>query len=176
MDATFPVADCLRQARRLADLSQRELAHRAGVGRSLVARLESGQAVHPSIHTVLRLLEAAGLQLVVTDGSGEHVPPMRAECMRDQAERHFPAHLDVRRCTKFGDWWYDHLRTTLAPGPTHTFDRSRHSRDWLRGLHGRSAADADERHEMCEPRPPDWRAADVSRRTPWRRARRSGPY
>jgi transcriptional regulator with XRE-family HTH domain len=176
MHESFPLADLLRRARRLADLSQRDLAARAGVSRSLVGRLEAGDVGRASILTLTRLLSAAGLRLAVVDGDGEVVTPMPSECMRDQAGRHFPAHLDVRRWRRHGHWWYDFYRTTILPGPTHTFDRNRRQRDGLRQSGRRSARDLDERHEICEPRPPDWRAADVSRRSPWRPARRSGWY
>lgn len=49
----------LRQARRRAGLTQRELASRAGVTQSVVGRIESG-AVIPRVDTLDRLLAAAG--------------------------------------------------------------------------------------------------------------------
>ena len=49
----------LRQARRRAGLTQRELAERATVPQSQVARIESGATV-PRVDTLDRLLEACG--------------------------------------------------------------------------------------------------------------------
>jgi transcriptional regulator with XRE-family HTH domain len=52
-------ARVLRQARRRAGLTQRQLATRAGVPQSRVAKIESG-AVIPRVDTLDRLLEACG--------------------------------------------------------------------------------------------------------------------
>lgn len=57
-------ADLVREARRRAGLTQRELAERAGTTQSAVARLESGRT-SPSFDTVLRLLRLCGLRLDV---------------------------------------------------------------------------------------------------------------
>jgi transcriptional regulator with XRE-family HTH domain len=50
----------LRALRRQGDLSQRDLAARAGVPASTVARIESGRATDPKFRTVERLVRAAG--------------------------------------------------------------------------------------------------------------------
>jgi transcriptional regulator with XRE-family HTH domain len=52
-------ARVLRQARRRAGLTQRELAGKAGVPQSQVAKVESG-AIVPRVDTLDRLLEACG--------------------------------------------------------------------------------------------------------------------
>jgi transcriptional regulator with XRE-family HTH domain len=52
-------ARVLRQARRRAGFTQRELAEKAGVPQSQVAKIESG-AVVPRVDTLDRLLEACG--------------------------------------------------------------------------------------------------------------------
>jgi predicted transcriptional regulator len=52
-------ARVLRQARRRAGLTQRQLASKAGVPQPMVARIESG-AVMPRVDTLDRLLEACG--------------------------------------------------------------------------------------------------------------------
>ena len=52
----------LRKARRLAGLTQRSLAERAGVPQSTVGRIETG-ALHPRTDTLIRLLHASGHQL-----------------------------------------------------------------------------------------------------------------
>jgi predicted transcriptional regulator len=64
-------ARVLRQARRRAGLTQRELADRAGVPQSQVARIESG-AVVPRVDTLDRLLEVCGegLEAVPRPGIG----------------------------------------------------------------------------------------------------------
>ncbi|MGH9054718.1 MAG: helix-turn-helix domain-containing protein [Acidimicrobiales bacterium] len=55
-------AGLVLMAREEAGLSQRELAERAGVAQSEIARIESGNR-EPSIPTLQRLLAGAGLEL-----------------------------------------------------------------------------------------------------------------
>ncbi len=57
-------ADLVREARRRADLTQRELAERAGTTQSAIARLESGRT-SPSFDQVLRLVRLCGYRLDV---------------------------------------------------------------------------------------------------------------
>ena len=65
-------SDLVREARRRAALSQRELAERAGTTQSAVARIETGGST-PSFDAVLRLLRLTGhdldLMLVERDES-----------------------------------------------------------------------------------------------------------
>ncbi len=56
--------DLVREARRRAGLTQRELAERAGTTQSAVARLESGRTA-PSLEHVLALVRACDLDLEV---------------------------------------------------------------------------------------------------------------
>jgi transcriptional regulator with XRE-family HTH domain len=56
--------DLVREARKRAGLSQRELAERAGTTQSAIARLETGRST-PSFDTVLRLVRLCGLDLDV---------------------------------------------------------------------------------------------------------------
>ena len=63
-------ARVLRQARRRAGLTQRELAARAGVAQSVIGRIESG-AVIPRVDTLDRLLAAAGQGLEPTPRPGQ---------------------------------------------------------------------------------------------------------
>ena len=63
MTTLSDVADMLRNARREAGLSQEELARRAGVARSTVARMETLAKGDMSVSALLRLLEAAGYDL-----------------------------------------------------------------------------------------------------------------
>ena len=162
--APSPAGAWLRAARRSADLSQRQLAERAGVSRTVVERIESGETDSPRLGTVLRLLSAAGcpLRLQPVDGAERptggpsHTPEREDLHLRDRAGRHYPAHLDVRPVAAFGSWWGDwlYLSTSaqriwhLAPRlrPDRTFDLSREKRDYARAQtpnHRRSAAVTD---------------------------------
>ncbi len=67
------VGTLLRRARTRADLSQRELARRAGTAQSVVARIEGGQT-SPTWATLQRLLGATGLELRVALGERASVP------------------------------------------------------------------------------------------------------
>lgn len=55
----------LRDARRRADLTQRELASRVGTSQSAIAALEQG-ATNPTIDTLRRCATAVGLEMYVT--------------------------------------------------------------------------------------------------------------
>lgn len=123
----------LRALRRRADLSQRRLAELAGVPQTTVARIESGQVTDPRFRTVERLLRAARAEMVVS-GGGEPVP---SEGLRDQADRNYPAHLDVRPVEELTDWagaWWAHWHRLpqqawpLQP-PEYTYDLSRARRE-----------------------------------------------
>ena len=54
--------DLVREARKRAGLTQRELAERAGTTQSSIARLESGRT-RPAFDDVLRLLRLCGMDL-----------------------------------------------------------------------------------------------------------------
>lgn len=56
--------DLVREARKRAGLTQRELAERAGTTQSAIARLENGRTT-PSFDTLLRLVRLCGLDLDV---------------------------------------------------------------------------------------------------------------
>src|SRR5438270_222220 len=62
----------LARRRRMAGLTQRELALRAGVPQSTVARIETG-ALDPRTRTVERLLRACGMELDVSARPGAGV-------------------------------------------------------------------------------------------------------
>lgn len=110
----------VRRARRVAGLSQREMADRAGLARSTVARAECPDGA-VSLEAVTAILAVAGLRLAVVDARGELVQPMGAHPVRDGAGRYFPAHLDTvppGDLTPAGHQWsYD------RPPPEVTFSR-----------------------------------------------------
>jgi transcriptional regulator with XRE-family HTH domain len=125
----FPVPGLLRRARRMADLSQRELARAAKVAQSTVARIEAGDLT-PSLDMTQRLMAPAGLYLVVVDGEGRIVVPMR-ECeeARDGGNRRYPSHLDTILDPRPGEWWGDSYGLARPP---ETFYRNRVYRDYQR--------------------------------------------
>lgn len=93
--ATFDAAGLLRRVRRRADISQRELAQRAGVGHATVGRVEA--ASHPvSLSTFDTLVRAAGFRLAVLDTDGHELAPMRDDAIRNNGNSRYPAHLDPR--------------------------------------------------------------------------------
>ncbi|MEN2469165.1 helix-turn-helix transcriptional regulator [Burkholderia sp. GS2Y] len=63
MTTLADVGEMLREARRTAGLSQRELAERAGVARTTLARMETLARGDMSVSALVRLLEAAGYDL-----------------------------------------------------------------------------------------------------------------
>ena len=92
-EAVLPVDGYVARVRRLANLSQRELADRLGVGPATVGRWERGGSM--AVDALTRVLRLAGLRLQVVDEEGDVVPPFSADAVRDNAGRRFPAHLDV---------------------------------------------------------------------------------
>jgi transcriptional regulator with XRE-family HTH domain len=69
---TMDVGRTLREARQAAGLTQRQLAARAGMPQSTVARIERGQMV-PRVDTFDRLLRAAELRVGVQPVPGAGV-------------------------------------------------------------------------------------------------------
>lgn len=62
MKREFDAGSLLREARRRAGLSQRQLAQRSGTAQSVVSRIETGRT-DPSTATLQALLAAAGCRL-----------------------------------------------------------------------------------------------------------------
>jgi transcriptional regulator with XRE-family HTH domain len=137
-DRPIDLGVVLRSLRRTADLSQRQLAEAAGVPATTIARIESGRAVDPKFRTVERLARAAGAELTI--GQLDEVRPVLPhpdEELTDAADRHYPAHLDVRPVLTAADWWGAWwVHTSVLPrarwpreSPDHTFDLRRDRRD-----------------------------------------------
>jgi transcriptional regulator with XRE-family HTH domain len=83
MTTLADVADQLKQARRHAGLSQRELAVRAGLNRLTVGRMENLANGDMSVSALVRLLAAAGFDLkVVKAGHSRTLEDILAEQRR----------------------------------------------------------------------------------------------
>lgn len=105
MDHDFPAARFCMRVRRIADLSQRDLASRLGITQSQVSKLETSQ-VAPDVGLFHQLLRLAGLRLAVVDAEGNEVAPTPPDPIRDNGGRRFPVHLDVANRQP---WWrYNH--------------------------------------------------------------------
>jgi transcriptional regulator with XRE-family HTH domain len=148
----YPAPGLIRRARRIGDLSQREMARAAKVSQSTVARIESGDLM-PSLDVTQRLLRTAGLYLVVVDADGRVVTPMR-ECeeTRDGAYRRYPSHLDTIVDPRPGEWWGDDYGLARPP---ETFYRNRAYRDYQRAL-SRWEVRAKLNRNVPPPRDPDF--------------------
>jgi transcriptional regulator with XRE-family HTH domain len=62
--SSLGVGEVVLSARELAGLSQRVLAARAGTSQAAITEIETGKRL-PTIRTLMRLVDAAGLELVV---------------------------------------------------------------------------------------------------------------
>lgn len=151
------ISGLIRKVRRLADLSQRELAHATRVSRTTIGRIEAGSLI-PSLDTLLRLLATARLTLVVADEDGRVVQPMRIwDDTRDGAGRQFPAHLDLTLDPTGDDWWASVYGLAKPP---ETFHRDREWRDAKRRRSQWEVRVAQFRHVPPPPNPqhdPHWR-------------------
>ncbi len=168
----FDLCGALRRIRRVADVSQRELAAASGVSHSAIAHAEAGRRDLP-VGVLLRAAELAGLRLALLDAAGREVQGMGDDAVRDMAGRRFPAHLDTRRSDE--GWWHGPERYS-RPQPWYTFDRDRLWRDA-----GRAARGTPDDHLLPQPgdSPADRRAArrDALRRqqrAEWERRRDAG--
>ena len=157
----FDLCGALRRIRRLADLSQRELAAAASVSLAAIAHAEAGSRDLP-IASLARAAELAGLRLVLLDGAGREVPPMSDDTVRDLSGRRFPAHLDTRRSDE-GTWLYEPRRD--RPETAFTFGRNRDARDERRAHLGTPAD-----HVLARPGDSPWARAAERRRVALRAA------
>ena len=149
----------LRRIRRSADLSQRELADQLGISKSAVAAAESGSS-GLDVRVLLRAVEVAGLRLTVLDTAGREVDGMDGDAVRDEAGRHYPAHLDTRHGDE--DWWHDEHRYSRQR-VWYTFDRDRRTRDAVRRVQG-----VPEDHQRPQPGDSPRARAETRRASHWR--------
>ncbi|MBM0279076.1 GNAT family N-acetyltransferase [Micromonospora tarensis] len=150
-DAAGPadLGGVLRALRRQADLSQRQLAERAGVPQATLARIESGRAGDPRFRTVERLVQAAGGKVLIAGRDAAPATnsptPVPHDDMRDQAGRRYPAHLDVWPVVEPRDWpgawwaeWYrlppERYPLPLPPAAYEVNRRHRDNRRWAENI------------------------------------------
>ena len=164
----------LRRVRRLADLSQRELARAIETSKSAVAAAETGHS-GLDVRLLARAAALAGLRLALLDAADAEVIGMSGEAVRDRSGRRFPAHLD----TRYGDegWWHGPERYSRVQ-PWYTFDRLRYTRDYWRGRNGipddhQLPQPGDSPEERLEARR---RAAERRRREKQERQRQEAPW
>ena len=160
--ATFELPGALRRVRRLADLSQRELARAVEISKSAIAAAEAGHAGFDA-RLLARAAGLAGLRLALLDGEGREVAGMSSEAVRDRGGRFYPAHLD----TRYGDdrWWYAVHRYD-RPQPWYTFDRDRAARD-----SGRRRRGTPDDHQLTQPGDSPTERAEARRLAAARRRR-----
>jgi transcriptional regulator with XRE-family HTH domain len=129
---SFDLPGALRRIRRIADLSQRDLATKARLSASAIGHAETGRRDLP-VRVLSAVAALAGLRLALLDADGTEVPGMGEDGVTDGAGRRFPAHLD----TRYGDqdWWHGGNRYEREQ-PWYTFDRVRETRDFWRGRLG----------------------------------------
>ena len=110
--AGYGIWSLVREARRKAGLTQRQLAELAGTSQAAVARYERARAM-PDIETLHRLLEACGLELRF------HVEPLdrtRDRQIREAIARPPSARLEAnRRLTSLAARAHNAPRRPLAP-------------------------------------------------------------
>jgi transcriptional regulator with XRE-family HTH domain len=151
----FDLAGCLRRIRRLADLSQRQLAERTGLSKSALAAAESGARDLP-VTQLARAAAAAGLRLTLQDADGREVTGMSPDGARDAAYRRFPAHLDTIHSDEVASRW-DH--SPGRPRPWFTFELDRGGRDRRRARLG-----TPDDHDVPQPGDAPWDRAEARRR------------
>jgi transcriptional regulator with XRE-family HTH domain len=125
----YPLSGIVRRVRRIADLSQRELAKHAKVSAATIGAIEAA-SLTPSLRTLQRVLNAANCRLAVVDADGRLVVPLQVwQGTVDGAGRRYPAHLDTIIDPEPGEWWADVYGLARPP---ETFRRNRASRDHQR--------------------------------------------
>lgn len=151
----FDLSGALRRIRRLADLSQRELALACRIPQSAVAQAETGRR-DLAVGALTTAAVLAGLRLALLDQDGREVSAMAADAVRDLSGRRFPAHLDTRRSDE-GQWLHEPRRD--RPETSFTFTRDRDFRDARR----RTGASPEDHHPFLAGDSPRERKAERAR-------------
>lgn len=109
----------MRALRAYHGLSQRELAGRARVSESTVARTESARGRPPSWTTMVRVAEAceAFLWVASDDHSPTLIRPWPFDDVTDNGARHLPAHLEAWRLESAWEWSSFHKYLCYADPP-----------------------------------------------------------
>jgi len=84
LDTPFQAGNLLIELRADFDLTQQQLADRAGVKRSYIARIENGNA-NPTVKSLSRILNSVGLRLVLSAEEPEaesKTPPKKSSPRR----------------------------------------------------------------------------------------------
>jgi len=117
IDARELAGAILRAARAHAGLSQRELAAKIGVAISTIGRVEGRRGPAPSWALLVKAATACGCAISIT--ADDAVTPWRWEFedVRDQAARHFPAHLEAWRLTRASQWSSFHKYSCFSKPP-----------------------------------------------------------
>jgi DNA-binding XRE family transcriptional regulator len=139
----FDLPGLLRRIRRIADLSQRELAQRLALSKTAIGAAEAGTRDLPAT-LLARAAALAGLRLTVVDDQGCEVAGMADDTVRDMGYRRFPAHLDTRYADE--SWWHGEHRRSRSQ-PWYTFDRDR----WVRDTYWRRRLGTPEDHQLPQP-------------------------
>jgi transcriptional regulator with XRE-family HTH domain len=143
----------VRRVRRIAGISQRELARAARISHGVIGRIEKGTSM-PTLPVLERILGVAGLGIVVVNDEGRVIRPMldRADA-HDGADRRYPSHLDTILDPEPGEWWGDIYGLARPP---ETFHRDRSRRDMQRRRSQWEVRVARHRHEPPPPKVPDY--------------------
>ena len=130
----IPVSGLIRSARAVADLSQRGLARRSGIAKSVVSRMETDETgEHTSLSAFVRALNACGFTVTVHAGGRKLRPDDDPE--RDRGHRKFPPHLEPHAPMRLEEWWgvrrfasFSELLAALPPRIYHVnpWHRQRH--------------------------------------------------
>ncbi|HXH80819.1 helix-turn-helix transcriptional regulator [Nocardioides sp.] len=108
------VSGLIRRVRRMAKLSQRQLAHELGVSQSAVAKWETGRTSPTArmLVSILRVVDlaVAAVRAETVHGTGEAVMPMASVAARDAGGRRYPAHTFVWA----EGWWAPEGSETTA--------------------------------------------------------------
>ncbi|SOC47587.1 HTH-type transcriptional regulator / antitoxin HipB [Blastococcus aggregatus] len=118
-NVSVDVTGLVRRIRRIADLSQRELAARLQLSKSTVAAIEAGTR-SVDVRLLAEAAALAGLRLALLDAHGVEVQGMHPGAVRDRGGRRFPAHLDTVLSEERSSRWEHRPRLRQ---PSYTFDR-----------------------------------------------------